>query len=104
MRRRSWVTTLACGGLLTVVVGMSAAPGGAAAGRRPAAAQQQPAELDAMLRAMRPARIERSIRRLASFGTRHTLSSQDDPARGIGAARDWIHEQFQRYAERPAGG
>ncbi|KAK7548754.1 putative zinc metalloprotease [Phyllosticta citricarpa] len=27
---------------------------------------------------------------LASYGTRHTCSSQTDPNRGIGAARDWI--------------
>ncbi|KAK7561261.1 putative zinc metalloprotease [Phyllosticta citricarpa] len=28
--------------------------------------------------------------KLASYGTRHTCSSQTDPNRGIGAARDWI--------------
>ena len=41
-------------------------------------------------RAIDPARIEASVRSLVSFGTRHTLSTQDDPVRGIGAARDWI--------------
>jgi hypothetical protein len=44
-------------------------------------------------------RIEASVRKLASFGTRHTLSSQDDPNRGIGAARDWIFQKLQGYAE-----
>jgi hypothetical protein len=38
------------------------------------------------------------VRKLASFGTRHTLSSQDDPNRGIGAARDWIFQKLQGYA------
>jgi Peptidase family M28 len=47
--------------------------------------------------------IERSIRELVSFGTRHTLSSQDDPERGIGAARDWILAEFQRYAAATGG-
>jgi hypothetical protein len=42
--------------------------------------------------------IEAIIRKLAGFGTRHTLSSQDDPARGIGAARRWIKEEFERYS------
>jgi hypothetical protein len=42
--------------------------------------------------------IEHSIRTLAAFGTRHTLSSQTDPNRGIGAATDWIYDQFQQYA------
>ena len=31
-----------------------------------------------------------TVEKLASFGTRHTLSATDDPARGIGAARNWI--------------
>jgi Zn-dependent M28 family amino/carboxypeptidase len=39
-------------------------------------------------------RMGESVRKLASFGTRHTLSSADDPARGIGAARAWIKGQL----------
>ena len=49
-----------------------------------------PADVRAMLRAVSPRRLERYDRALVGFGTRHTLSVQDDPARGIGAARDWI--------------
>src|SRR4051812_17131757 len=44
----------------------------------------------ALLAEIAPARIEAPVRKLVSFGTRHTLSVQDDPVRGIGAARDWI--------------
>jgi hypothetical protein len=55
-------------------------------------------ELRAILREIDPHRIEATVRRLAAFGTRHTLSSQTDPVRGIGAARDWIHAQLQEYA------
>jgi hypothetical protein len=40
--------------------------------------------------------IEATIRKLVSFGTRNTLSVQDDPKRGIGAARDWLYAEFQR--------
>ncbi|GAA1913056.1 M20/M25/M40 family metallo-hydrolase [Nocardioides lentus] len=60
-------------------------------------------ELRAILREVDPRRIERTVRRLAAFGTRHTLSSQNDPQRGIGAARDWIAEQMRGYA-RASGG
>ncbi|BCJ55788.1 aminopeptidase [Actinoplanes sp. NBRC 14428] len=60
-------------------------------------------ELKALLREIDPHRIGSIVTRLAAFGTRHTLSSQDDPERGIGAARDWIHEQFQRYAAQSGG-
>ena len=43
------------------------------------------------------------VRRLAAFGTRHTLSSQDDPVRGIGAARDWIYDRMRGYAAASGG-
>lgn len=56
-----------------------------------------------MLREIDQQRIEAIVRRLADFGTRHTLSSQDDPVRGIGAARDWIFAQLQSYAEASDG-
>ena len=49
-----------------------------------------------------PAHPERHPQ-LASFGTRHTLSSQTDPNRGIGAARDWIFDQLQGYAAASGG-
>lgn len=50
-----------------------------------------------------PARIEASMRKLVGFGTRHTLGDAKDPVRGIGAARRWIREEFERYS-REAGG
>jgi hypothetical protein len=43
------------------------------------------------------------VTRLAAFGTRHTLSSQTDPVRGIGAARDWIYDQLTSYASVSGG-
>src|SRR5258705_8580734 len=42
--------------------------------------------------------IEATIRKLVSFGTRNTLSEQDNPTRGVGAARDWIYAEFQRIS------
>lgn len=50
-----------------------------------------------------PARIEADIRKLVAFGTRHTLSSQTHPTRGIGAATRWIREEFERIS-RDCGG
>ena len=47
--------------------------------------------------------IERTIRKLVSFGTRNTLSAQDDPQRGIGAARDFIYSEFLKAAEKSGG-
>ena len=47
--------------------------------------------------------IERTIRKLVSFGTRNTLSAQNDPNRGIGAARDWLFAEFSKAAEQSGG-
>ncbi|HBB89561.1 MAG TPA: aminopeptidase [Blastocatellia bacterium] len=47
--------------------------------------------------------IERTIRKLVSFGTRNTLSEQSDPNRGIGAARDWLFAEFSKVAEQSGG-
>src|SRR5215204_1412235 len=47
--------------------------------------------------------IEVSIRKLVSFGTRNTLSEQNDPKRGIGAARDWLYAEFLKAAELSNG-
>lgn len=47
--------------------------------------------------------IERTIRQLVAFGTRNTLSEQNDPKRGIGAARDWLYAEFVKAAETSNG-
>jgi len=53
-------------------------------------------EIFKMIREVSANRIEADIRKLVSFGTRNTLSEQDNPSRGIGAARDWIFGEFQK--------
>jgi hypothetical protein len=62
-----------------------------------------PQDLRAMLREINPRNIERTINKLVSFGTRNTLSSQDHPTRGIGAARDWLLSEFQKVAATSGG-
>src|SRR6266849_2906310 len=48
-------------------------------------------------------RIASTVRRLAGFGTRHSLSDTLDEKRGIGAGRRWIKSEFDRIA-RTSGG
>jgi hypothetical protein len=66
-------------------------------------AQAPDTELRAIMAEIDPARIEATIRTLVSFGTRHTLSTQDDPDRGIGAARDWIAAEMRKHAAASGG-
>jgi len=43
------------------------------------------------------------INTLVAFGTRNTLSTQTDPKRGIGAARQWVLNKFNDFAKRSGG-
>ncbi|HXH69522.1 MAG TPA: M28 family metallopeptidase [Pyrinomonadaceae bacterium] len=56
------------------------------------------AEIQKMLREISAKNIETTIRKLVSFGTRNTLSEQDNPTRGIGAARDYLFGEFQKIS------
>ena len=50
-----------------------------------------------------PARLEATVARLVSFGTRHTLSSTTDPKRGVGAAERWVASQFEAIGKSCGG-
>ncbi len=47
--------------------------------------------------------LESYIRKMVSFGTRSTLSTQTDPNRGIGAARLWVLSRFNEFAKQSGG-
>lgn len=59
--------------------------------------------LDALGRAPQAANIERDVRTLVGFGTRHTLSDTVSTTRGIGAARRWIFDEFTRISKACGG-
>jgi Peptidase family M28 len=69
----------------------------------PTRPQPPDADLVQILRAIDQGRLSATVTALTRFGTRHTLSSQDDPARGIGAARDWIYARLQEFAATSGG-
>jgi hypothetical protein len=92
---------------MLAATGFAIALGGEAAGARhdgqPPRWWDPPADVRAQLRAVDARSLERYDRALVGFGTRHTLSAQDDPRRGIGAARDWIFDRFNRIAATAGG-
>ncbi|MDA9554709.1 M20/M25/M40 family metallo-hydrolase [Pelobium sp.] len=47
--------------------------------------------------------IEANVRKLVSFGTRHTLSDTLSKTTGIGAARNWIKSEFEKYSKESGG-
>ncbi len=48
-------------------------------------------------------RIYQDIETLANFGTRHTLSDTKSQTRGIGAARRWVEEEFNKISKECGG-
>ncbi len=60
-------------------------------------------DMKAIVRNVRRENVERTIRDLAGFGTRNTLSVQDDPKRGIGAARDYLYNEFVKLQAASGG-
>jgi len=64
-------------------------------------------QIAAALRQISAQRIQANIEKLVSFGTRSTLSAQDEASiaagRGIGAAREWIKAEFERYSKDCGG-
>jgi hypothetical protein len=73
----------------------------------PAGEEKADPQIAAALREVSADQIKASIEKLVSFHTRLTLSAADPAAvasgRGIGAAREWIQSEFERYA-RACGG
>ena len=102
---RVMALALVCAGIVAAAV-VVAAPDRATGGGKHEPSPVGPQltrDVNRMLGEVSSRRIESSIRSLAAFGTRHTLSSQDDPNRGIGAARDWIFSEMQKSAARSGG-
>src|SRR4029077_18017355 len=79
----------------------------------PLAAQDAPVpnsvdpRIAAALQQVSAQHIQANIEKLVSFGTRLTLSAQDPASiaagRGIGAAREWIKAEFERYSKDCGG-
>lgn len=71
---------------------------------RPGAADPQ---ISAALKRVSAEHIRANIEKLVSFGTRSTISAQDETSiaagRGIGAAREWIKAEFEKYSKDCGG-
>jgi hypothetical protein len=61
------------------------------------------ARLYALAEAPSPARMEADIRQLVAFGTRNTLSDTASESRGIGAARRFVRDEFERMSAACGG-
>lgn len=68
---------------------------------------QEPVRLDdeikKMVNEISAKKLEEDVRKMVSFGTRHTLSTTTSKKEGIGAAREWVKSEFEKYAQASGG-
>ncbi len=64
---------------------------------------QRDPEIEQMVKEVSADSLKSYIQTLVAFGTRNTLSTQRDPKRGIGAARNWVLARFHEMASRSGG-
>ncbi len=55
-------------------------------------------EIRKMISEVKSENMEATVKKLVSFGTRHTLSDTKSSTRGIGAAQRWVKSEFDNYA------
>src|SRR5262245_16312791 len=59
--------------------------------------------IDKMVKEVNADSLKSYVTKMVSFGTRNTLSTQTDPKRGIGAARNWVLSRFLEFAKESGG-
>ena len=69
----------------------------------PAPAQPPQPTPGALAGEVSEAALRATVTRLVGFGTRHTMSARDNPARGIGAALNWTDAEFRRISAACGG-
>jgi len=60
-------------------------------------------EIELMLKEVSADSLQAYIKTMVAFGTRNTLSTQKDPRRGIGAARNWVLYKFNQFVKQSNG-
>jgi Peptidase family M28 len=58
-------------------------------------------KIESLISQVSAARMKSTVAKLVSFGTRHTLSDTQSPTRGIGAARNWLTQEFTALTHAP---
>jgi hypothetical protein len=64
---------------------------------------QRDPQIEKMVSEVSKDSLESYIRKMVSYGTRNTLSTQSDAKRGIGAARNWVLYKFNEFAKQSNG-
>ena len=104
--KRPWLT-----GLLLVLAANAGLPAQDKGSTDKSGSAAEPMTVDARISAalqqVSAERIRANVEKLVSFGTRVTISPQDSisiaAGHGVGAAREWIKSEFERYSKDCGG-
>ena len=78
----------------------STAPAASGADLPPAGLGQADRKIEKIVSEISQERIAEIMKTFGEFETRNTLSDPNQPKRGVGAARQWIIDQFKSYSPR----
>lgn len=101
MNDKKWMRQSLYGVAAVLLAASAAAQSGSSASPTPTVFKS--ANMDKLLAEISVARLEARIRKLASFGTRNTMSETASDTRGIGAARRWIKRELDACSKASGG-
>ena len=64
---------------------------------------QRDATIFEMIEQISSSNLENNIRKMVSFDTRHTFSTRSDKEKGIGAACNWVKNEFEKFGKESNG-
>jgi hypothetical protein len=110
IKQARWFAGLVYAGIVALVLAGSPSAGRAQqSATRPSAVDAGIADphISEAIKQVSAERIQQTIKKLVSFGNRSTISPQDEATvkagKGVGAARDWIQSEFERYSKNCGG-
>jgi hypothetical protein len=75
----------------------------AALAQNPAPAPAPDPNIQRLVNEISSKTLEADVRKMVSYGTRHTLSDTQSKKRGIGAARQYVFDEFKKYSKAGGG-
>jgi hypothetical protein len=75
----------------------------AALAQNPAPAPAPDPNIQRLVNEISAKTLEADVRKMVSYGTRHTLSDTQSKKRGIGAARQYVFDEFKKYSKAGGG-
>ena len=100
-QHKAWRSAISAVVLPSILFTSISAHANPSASAQPKMMQKEPkqAQIEKIVSTVSSAKLESYVRKLVSFGTRHTMSETESETRGIGAARRWIKSELESCSQ-----